>query len=118
MLQCHCLLICLLLPVLDVFRGLMHRDIKPDNLLVSHILDDITQLTTDAVKVADFGISVLVPHGQVRLVNISSSPLWKSSMSLSMLLVPATALLIVTHSVLCLQPMLTADCERPLCGRV
>jgi serine/threonine protein kinase len=74
MLQHHCLLICLLLPVLDVLRGLMHRDIKPDNLLVSHILDDITQLTTDAVKVADFGISVLVPHGQVRLVNISSSP--------------------------------------------
>eukprot|EP00775_Hariotina_reticulata_P008781 gene8781-8959_t len=46
-------------------RGLMHRDIKPDNFLISQRLDDISQLTADAVKVTDFGISILVPQGQV-----------------------------------------------------
>lgn len=44
----------------------MHRDIKPDNLLIAAPLDDPQQLTAEAIKVNDFGISVPFTPGQVR----------------------------------------------------
>lgn len=44
----------------------MHRDIKPDNLLIAAPLDDPQQLTAEAIKVNDFGISVPFTSGQVR----------------------------------------------------
>lgn len=48
-----------------VTRGVMHRDIKPDNLLVAKPLVDPQQLTADDIKVTDFGISVPFTPGQV-----------------------------------------------------
>lgn len=44
----------------------MHRDIKPDNLLIAAPLDDPQRLTAEAIKVNDFGISVPFTPGQVR----------------------------------------------------
>jgi serine/threonine protein kinase len=43
----------------------MHRDIKPDNLLIAKPLDGPHQLTTDLIKVSDFGISVPFTPGLV-----------------------------------------------------
>lgn len=44
----------------------MHRDIKPDNLLIQAPLETPQQLTADVIKVTDFGISVPFTPGQVR----------------------------------------------------
>lgn len=44
----------------------MHRDIKPDNLLIARPLDGPQQLSADEIKVSDFGISVPLTPGQVR----------------------------------------------------
>jgi serine/threonine protein kinase len=43
----------------------MHRDIKPDNLLIAKPLDDATLLTPELIKVTDFGISLPVEHNAV-----------------------------------------------------
>jgi serine/threonine protein kinase len=43
----------------------MHRDIKPDNLLIAKPLDGPHQLTADLIKVSDFGISVPFTPGLV-----------------------------------------------------
>lgn len=48
----------------------MHRDIKPDNLLVAKPLVDPHQLTADDIKVTDFGISVPFTPGQVGTVGM------------------------------------------------
>jgi serine/threonine protein kinase len=50
----------------------MHRDIKPDNLLIAAPLEDPTQLTAEAIKVNDFGISVPFTPGQVRALDTHS----------------------------------------------
>eukprot|EP00879_Flechtneria_rotunda_P004654 GHRR01004913.1.p1 GENE.GHRR01004913.1~~GHRR01004913.1.p1 ORF type:complete len:572 (+),score=214.36 GHRR01004913.1:321-2036(+) len=47
-------------------KGVMHRDIKPDNLLITRPVGDAEQLTLDMIKVTDFGISVPVNSQQVR----------------------------------------------------
>jgi serine/threonine protein kinase len=43
----------------------MHRDIKPDNLLIAAPLDGPEELTCECIKVTDFGISVPFTPGQV-----------------------------------------------------
>lgn len=46
-------------------RGVIHRDIKLDNLLLSRPVDDPQRVTADMIKVTDFGISVPFMNGQV-----------------------------------------------------
>jgi len=36
--------------------GLIHRDVKPANILLHHPLDDLATITAEAVKVTDFGL--------------------------------------------------------------
>eukprot|EP00878_Enallax_costatus_P005510 GHUV01005782.1.p1 GENE.GHUV01005782.1~~GHUV01005782.1.p1 ORF type:complete len:663 (+),score=191.05 GHUV01005782.1:383-2371(+) len=46
-------------------KGVIHCDIKLDNLLLSRPIDDPQQISADMVKVTDFGISVPFIPGQV-----------------------------------------------------
>ncbi len=54
--------------------GVMHRDIKPGNILLIRPLEEDTPLTADAVKVTDFGISLPFTAGKVRRARASSWP--------------------------------------------
>lgn len=56
-------------------RGVVHRDIKLDNLLLSQPIDDPQQITSDMVKVTDFGISVPFTPGQVWPIQTQTSRL-------------------------------------------
>jgi serine/threonine protein kinase len=51
-----------------VARGVVHRDIKPGNVLLCSLNEGAPgELTTDNVKVTDFGISVPYTPGRVSI---------------------------------------------------